>query len=53
MGLKKNLIGGNWNGKGFSVPITEDNIELLKKLGADVFESKKSKPKKSNDSPKQ
>ena len=52
MELKKDLIGANWNGKGFSISIVEENIEVLKKLGADVFEVKKAKKKK-NDTPEQ
>jgi hypothetical protein len=50
--LKKDLIGANWNGKGFCIPIVEDNIKILKLLGADVFEVKKAKKKK-DDSPEQ
>ncbi len=52
MGLIKKLIGSTWNGKGFSVLIVEENTELLKKLGAEVFESKKAKPNKKNDTSK-
>lgn len=47
--LKKELIGQIWNGKGFKIEIKDENKVILKKLGADVFEPKKSKKKK-NDS---
>ena len=47
--LKKELIGQIWNGKGFKIEIKDENKAILKKLGADVFEPKKSKKKK-NDS---
>lgn len=42
MEFKKELINQKWNGKGFrGVLICEDNKDLLIKLGADVFEAKK------------
>tara|TARA_R110002020_G_scaffold176958_4_gene369619 strand:- start:906 stop:1130 length:225 start_codon:yes stop_codon:yes gene_type:complete len=44
--LKKELIGQIWNGKGFKIEIKDENKSILKKLGADVFEVKKSKKKK-------
>jgi len=44
--LKKELIGQNWHGKGFKIEIKDENKTILKKLGADVFEVKKSKKKK-------
>ena len=44
--LKKELIGQIWNGKGFKIEIKDENKSILKKLGADVFEAKKSKKKK-------
>lgn len=48
--LKKDLIGKIWNGKGFKIEIKDENSKILKKLGADVFEPKKSKKAKNNDS---
>ncbi len=47
--LKKELIGQIWNGNGFKIEIKDENKAILKKLGANVFESKKSKKAK-NDS---
>jgi len=44
MEFKKELINHKWNGKGFrGILVCEDNKELLIKLGADVFEVKKTK----------
>lgn len=51
--FKEKIKGHNWNGKGFCIVICEENAELLKKLGADVFVEKPKKKKKKNDSSKQ
>ncbi len=51
--FKKGLEGKNWNGKYHKVLIIEENAELLKKLGADVFAEKPKKKKKKDDSSKQ
>ena len=48
--FKKGLIGQTWHGKGFKIVIKDENKAILKKLGADVFEPKKSKKAKDNDS---
>ena len=44
--FKKGLEGQKWHGKGFKIEIKDENKVLLKKLGADVFEPKKSKKPK-------
>ena len=51
--FKENIKGHKWNGKGFSVVICEENADLLKKLGADVFAEKPKKKTKKNDSSQQ
>lgn len=38
MELKKNLIGHIWRSKNATILISEENKELLKEKGADVFE---------------
>ena len=48
--FKKGLIGQTWHWKGFKIVIKDENKAILKKLGADVFEPKKSKKAKDNDS---
>ncbi len=48
--FKKNLVGHKWNGKGVSLLICEENAQMLKNLGADVF-AEKPKKKKKNDTP--
>tara|TARA_Y100001972_G_scaffold18697_1_gene21315 strand:- start:66 stop:281 length:216 start_codon:yes stop_codon:yes gene_type:complete len=53
MEIKKDLVGSTWYGKGFTVKIVDENIEMLKKLGAEVFETKKGKSRKKNDPSKQ
>ena len=47
--FKKGLEGQTWNGKGFKVYICEDNENLLRKLGADVFKAKEKKKKAKTD----
>tara|TARA_R100000152_G_C6767211_1_gene192359 strand:- start:1189 stop:1326 length:138 start_codon:yes stop_codon:yes gene_type:complete len=44
--FKKGLKDSLWCGKGFKVKVCEENVDLLKKLEADVFEVKKNKAKK-------
>ena len=46
MKIKKELIGEVWKGQGINVEIKLQNAEILKHLGADVFEVKEVKPKK-------
>ena len=53
MEIKKDLVGSTWYGKGFTVKIVDENIKMLKKLGAEVFETKKGKSRKKNDPSKQ
>lgn len=47
MQLKKNLLGHTWKSRKHTILVTEENAELLKKAGADVFEEVKedAKPK--------
>jgi hypothetical protein len=46
MKIKKELIGKVWKGDGIKVEIKKENADILKHLGADVFETKEVKPKK-------
>lgn len=46
MKIKKDLIGEVWSGQGIKVEIKPQNADILKHLGADVFETKEVKPKK-------
>ena len=49
MKIKKELIGKVWKGDGIKVEIKKENADILKHLGADVFEVKEVKevkPKK-------
>lgn len=50
MQIKKNLLGHTWRNRKHTILVTEENAELLKKAGADVFdeveEDKKPKLKK-------
>lgn len=46
MKIKKDLIGEVWIGQGIKVEIKPQNADILKHLGADVFETKEDKPKK-------
>ena len=48
--FKKGLNGQTWHGKGFKIVIKDENKVILKKLGADVFEPKKSKKPKDDSS---
>lgn len=45
MELKKKLIGHVWRSRNATILISEENKELLKEKGADVFEEVK-KPKR-------
>tara|TARA_R110000787_G_scaffold268124_1_gene374545 strand:- start:137 stop:298 length:162 start_codon:yes stop_codon:yes gene_type:complete len=47
MKIKKELIGEVWKGEGIKIEIKPQNADILKHLGADVFEEvKEVKPKK-------
>tara|TARA_R110000824_G_scaffold28295_2_gene95336 strand:- start:313 stop:456 length:144 start_codon:yes stop_codon:yes gene_type:complete len=43
MKIKKDLIGKVWKGDGIKVEIKKENADILKHLGADVFEPTKKK----------
>lgn len=46
MQIKKNLLGHTWRNRKHSILISEENAELLKKAGADVFDEVKEDAKK-------
>ena len=41
--FKKGLKGQTWCGKGFKIEIIEENSDLLRKLGADIFVKERKK----------
>ena len=48
MKIKKDLIGKVWKGDGIKVEIKKENADILKHLGADVFEKPTKKKKDEN-----
>lgn len=49
MKIKKELIGKVWKGEGIKVEIKKENADILKHLGADVFEDVKPKKTKKDE----
>lgn len=46
MQIKKNLLGHTWRNRKHTILVTEENAELLKKAGADVFDEVKEEVEK-------